>query len=200
MTIKPKTRKRIMRRFQIEEISGVDIPAQSGALATIAKRDDSNTFAKSCTPLVIAKFGNDGVSYTHLRKDDNMDEPTLERVLAALDALNSKITAIENEFASGRKKTRMDPDERAFRDQLDDDASEDVKAAVDKFQRGGRSLKQAVAMASRRVVAGTLAKSNTTNFAKHVDKLRTENPRLSRQEAMRKARRENPAAFALAYR
>lgn len=38
----PKRKKRIMRKFKMTEISAVDVPAQSGAVATIMKRDDKN--------------------------------------------------------------------------------------------------------------------------------------------------------------
>lgn len=37
----PNKPKKIMRAFKINEISGVDVPAQEGALAVIMKRDDS---------------------------------------------------------------------------------------------------------------------------------------------------------------
>ena len=46
---KPAGKKRIMRKFTIDELSSVDVPAQEGAQALILKRD-GRASARSASP------------------------------------------------------------------------------------------------------------------------------------------------------
>lgn len=202
-----KTKRRIMRRFTIDEISGVDIPAQEGATAVIAKRALGASFQKSGTPLLVAKFGDgEGISYTHLNKKESVMS-TIERDVAALEAMRSKIDILLAELGRGSRKdseraalesasaTSGNRERQiAFLEDEDEDVSEEMKSAMAKFMRG-RSPKLAAKMAMRRLETGAITKARGSDFMKHVHAVRDANPRMSRQQAMRKARREHPESF-----
>lgn len=88
------TRRRIMRRFKINEISAVDTPAQEGALATILKRSDANGIEGDAgTPLAKDTAGNvSAIAEDHsvkIKEKINMSEDKLRELEAQLAKANA---------------------------------------------------------------------------------------------------------------
>lgn len=166
-------------------------------------RNDSRTQA-------IFKRASDNMAkrgeHASFQKSD--DAPSMERILAVLAALSSKIDAIEGEIGvdevglGSKKETKQEHRERqvATLDDDDEDVAEDVKAAMQKFNRHG--TRTAAASTMRRLHEGTLRPvAKQSDFHKAVDKafgvlveknatsLQRRNPRLSRADAVKAATR-----------
>lgn len=93
----PKKKKRIMKEFQITEISGVDVPAQEGATTVIMKRYDQNKVAgevkKNLTPSEVEDMISKGAALTSVEQDHTH--------LILLEGFDSEFNSGETTWQSG---------------------------------------------------------------------------------------------------
>ncbi|WP_156953316.1 hypothetical protein [Afifella pfennigii] len=146
MTIKRK----IMRDFQIEEISAVDVPAQAHAKMVIMKRADD-----------------------HEEPDMNLTK------IASFDTFDDAVAAIAKAESCPRHKAMSKAAARHpdLYDSFQREGEEQIAKRVDEARKAG-----AMPQAARNwdILVGAIA----------------DRDKCSRTEAMRRARREDPEAFA----
>ena len=94
---KPKKRKRVMKEFQITEISGVDVPAQEGATTVIMKRcvqkKVPGEVKKNLTPTEVKDMISKGAALTTVEQDHSH--------LLLLDGFDSDFNSGETTWQSG---------------------------------------------------------------------------------------------------
>lgn len=128
-----KASRRVMRRFRINEISAVDMPAQEGAQATIFKRKDiegaaGNPLAKDLTGASSAVA------------EDLIGNVTREKTMS-----EDKIRELEVQLAKAQSLLAMDADTRGYYDALKPKAQEAflAKAATEQKAEAAAAIAKA---------------------------------------------------------
>lgn len=132
--------KRILKEFQINEISVVDRPAQKGAKMTIMKRDETAEFLGK-----------------NINSEDNMSEKTktveeltanLETVTKSVTELTEKLAKAEAEREEAVKISKMSDSEKTFMEKMDgkdkkdfmDMSPEDRKKKMDGMKKNDETV------------------------------------------------------------